>query len=87
MENIDQNRNYNSDCSGEQPYERFLACGAQSLTNAELIGIILRTGTKGVTAVELGRRVLEIHDPGAALCRLSRDLRWKSSGRFPGSAK
>ena len=66
MENIDQNRDYNRDCSGEQPYERFLACGAQSLTNAELIGIILRTGTKGVTAVELGRRVLEIHDPGGS---------------------
>lgn len=74
-QNIDQNRDYNRDCNGEQPYERFLACGAQSLTNAELIGIILRTGTKGVTAVELGRRVLEIHDPGggslSALPRLT----------------
>ena len=47
----------------EQPYERFLACGPQSLTNAELLGIILRTGTRGVSAVELGRRVLGIHDP------------------------
>lgn len=45
----------------EQPYERFLAGGPQSLTNAELIGIILRTGTKGISAVELGRRVLSLH--------------------------
>ena len=72
-QNRDQNRDYNRDCSGEQPYERFLACGAQSLTNAELVGIILRTGTKGVTAVELGRRVLEIHDPeGGSLSALPR---------------
>lgn len=47
----------------EQPYERFLSSGPGSLTNAELLGIILRTGTKGVSAVELGRRVLGIHDP------------------------
>ena len=72
-QNIDRNRDYNRDCNGEQPYERFLACGAQSLTNAELVGIILRTGTKGVTAVELGRRVLEIHDPeGGSLSALPR---------------
>jgi len=72
-QNIDRNRDYNRDCNGEQPYERFLACGAQSLTNAELVGIILRTGTKGVTAVELGRRVLDIHDPeGGSLSALPR---------------
>lgn len=47
----------------EQPYERFLQSGPRSLTNAELLGIILRTGTKGVSAVELGRRVLRLHDP------------------------
>ena len=58
-----------------QPYERFLSSGAGSLTNAELLGIILRTGTKGVSAVELGRRVLGLHDPHcdslSALPRLS----------------
>lgn len=47
----------------EQPYERFLSSGPQSLTNAELLGIILRTGMKGVSAVDLGRKVLGIHDP------------------------
>ena len=47
----------------EQPYERFLSSGPGSLTNAELLGIILRTGTKGISAVELGRRVLGLHDP------------------------
>ncbi len=83
-QNIDRNRDYNRDCNGEQPYERFLACGAQSLTNAELVGIILRTGTKGVTAVELGRRVLEIHDPeGGSLSALPR-LTMKELRALPG---
>ena len=47
----------------ELPYERFLKSGPGSLTNAELLGVILRTGTKGISAVETGRRVLQIHDP------------------------
>ena len=49
--------------NSEKPYERFMMSGAGSLTNAELLAIILRTGTKGVSAVELGRRVLDLHDP------------------------
>ena len=52
-----------NDKTREQPYERFLSCGPQSLTNAELLGIILRTGTKGATAVDLGRQILHLHDP------------------------
>ena len=64
----------------EQPYERFLACGPGSLSNAELLGIILRTGTKGISAVELGRRVLSLGESGggslSSLSRLSmKDLR------------
>ena len=51
--------------SGEMPYERFLSCGAGSLTNAELLGIIIRTGTKGVSAVDLAKEILGIHDPDA----------------------
>lgn len=57
--------NNSPNSSEEMPYERFLSCGAGSLTNAELLGIILRTGTKGVSAVDLARKVLGIHDPEA----------------------
>ena len=44
----------------EKPYERFDIFGAESLTDAELLAIILRTGTKGSDAVELSRKVLEL---------------------------
>lgn len=40
------------------PYERFAALGAENLSDAELLAILLRTGTKGVSAKGLGERVL-----------------------------
>lgn len=38
------------------PYEKFLAYGAQNLTDAELLAIIIRTGTKGEDALSLAKR-------------------------------
>ena len=40
------------------PYEKFEKYGAASLTNAELLAIIIRTGTKDSDSVELGRQIL-----------------------------
>ena len=42
----------------EQPRERLLSSGAASLSDAELLAILLRTGTKGCTAVDLARSLL-----------------------------
>jgi len=44
---------------GERPRERLLPKGAQSLTDAELIAILLRIGVKGTNAVELARQILK----------------------------
>ncbi len=35
------------------PYEKFMTFGAESLSEAELLAIILRTGTKKCSALEL----------------------------------
>ena len=35
----------------ERPYERCMDFGAQALTDAELLAVILRTGTKKLNAV------------------------------------
>ncbi|MCC2595209.1 DNA repair protein RadC [Pusillimonas sp. MFBS29] len=43
----------------ELPRERLLAHGAHVLTSAELLAIILRTGIKGCSAVNLGRRLID----------------------------
>ena len=50
----------------EMPYERFLSCGASSLTNAELLAIILRTGTKEKNATQLSREILGFFEQGAS---------------------
>lgn len=42
----------------EKPREKALQFGLRSLSSAELIALILRTGTKGKSVVELGQEVL-----------------------------
>lgn len=43
------------------PYEKFLAYGAQNLTDAELLAIIIRTGTKGEDALGLAKKILSMN--------------------------
>lgn len=43
----------------ERPRERFLEYGAQSLSNAELLAIILRTGSKQQSALTLSSTILK----------------------------
>ncbi|MDR9436595.1 MAG: DNA repair protein RadC [Thiohalophilus sp.] len=42
----------------ERPREKLLARGAEALSDAELLAIFLRTGTRGKSAVDLAREVL-----------------------------
>lgn len=44
----------------EMPYEKFLRLGAGALTEAELLAIIIRTGTRENTPVDIGRKILEL---------------------------
>lgn len=44
--------------SEEMPYEKFLKFGPEALTEAELLAIIIRTGTKDSSPVEIGGRIL-----------------------------
>ena len=64
------------------PYEKFISYGSRSLTDSELLAIILRTGTRGLNARELGEKVLSetarygngllglYHIPLKELCKL-----------------
>ncbi len=42
----------------ERPREKLLQRGANALTDAELLAIFLRTGTKGMTAIDLAYSLL-----------------------------
>jgi len=44
---------------GERPRERLLMLGAAALSDAELLAVLLRTGIRGKSAVELGRELLQ----------------------------
>ncbi|MDO5475677.1 MAG: DNA repair protein RadC [Eubacteriales bacterium] len=68
----------------ELPYERFLSCGAQSLTNAELLAIILRTGTREKNATELSREILGFHEPGSVDLSALHDLTLEDLLSIPG---
>ncbi len=42
----------------DRPREKLLKKGARSLSNSELLAILLRTGTRGASAIDLARKVL-----------------------------
>lgn len=44
----------------ELPYDKFMRLGPESLSDAELLAIMLRTGTRQKTPIELGRDVLRL---------------------------
>lgn len=54
----------------DQPYEKFLAYGAQNLTDAELLAIIIRTGTKGEDALDLAKKILSMNENHDGLLQL-----------------
>lgn len=48
--------------SSERPYEKLQLYGEKSLSNAELLAIIIKTGTKENTSVELAQKILKLND-------------------------
>lgn len=48
--------------AAERPRERLLDNGPESLSDAELLAIFLRTGRKGISAVDLARELLTAFD-------------------------
>ncbi len=44
--------------AGERPREKLLELGPAALTEAELLAILIRTGTRGLTALDIARRLL-----------------------------
>jgi DNA repair protein RadC len=70
---------------GERPREKLLARGPQSLSDAELLAIFLRTGVRGASAVDLARTCLARFGSLRALLRA--DLREFCAQRGLGAAK
>jgi len=69
----------------DRPREKLLNKGAESLTDAELLAIFLRTGIKGKTAVDLARDLLQ--ETGGLTHLLSADEKRFCQSKGLGQAK
>lgn len=58
--------------TADKPYEKCINCGAKMLTDAELLSVILRTGARGVSALELAKNVLNLSCGGYGILGLHR---------------
>ena len=57
--------------AGERPREKLTRHGPAALSEAELLAILLRSGSKGVTAVDLAKKLLSDHRSLRDLSRMS----------------
>lgn len=54
------NKDFNSLPREDRPYEKCIRYGVQALTNRELLAVVLRTGSKGHTVLELAGELLKL---------------------------
>lgn len=47
---------------GERPYEKLELYGEKNLSNAELLAIIIKTGTKEKTSVDIAKQILKLNN-------------------------
>lgn len=70
---------------GERPREKLLSKGAASLSDAELLAVVLQTGTRGKTSVDIAREILSRY--GGLVGLLAADYGSLTENSGIGSAK
>ena len=58
----------------ERPYEKAQMYGIENLSNAELLAIIIKTGTKEKTSIELAQEILSIETNGKENIQFLQDV-------------
>lgn len=71
----------------ERPYEKLEQYGARALTNAELIAIIIKTGTKEETAVGLAQQILKLNNTKEENLKFLMDLTVEEFMKIKGIGK
>ncbi|WP_418262005.1 UPF0758 domain-containing protein, partial [Eubacterium sp.] len=64
----------------ERPYEKSLKYGLDTLSNSELLSLILRNGTKGVNVKELSSSLIDSDNGLLSLTRISFEQLTKING-------
>ena len=70
----------------ERPRERLENYGAQALSNAELLAIILRVGSQGNSAISVGQQLLKHHAGLRGLAKATLDEMYEIKGMGPAKA-
>jgi len=71
----------------ERPYEKLEQYGEKNLTNAELLAIIIKTGTKEETAVGLAQQILKLNSEKEENLNFLRDLTIQEFMKIKGIGK
>ena len=67
--------------ASERPYEKFLSLGASGLSDADLLAIIIKTGTRDKTVIDIAQDILPA---GMVICLISMRCPMRSFLVFPG---
>lgn len=74
-------------CEDERPREKMLDKGADALSNAELLAILLRTGTEKMNVIDVAREVLKSGDGKLnEIAAMSVDVLCRTRGIGPSKA-
>lgn len=77
------NKTISNFCQQDRPYEKCLAAGPSVLSDSELLAVIIRTGTRGMSAVDLAQQILSLsknQNGLAGICHLTRQELTKLPG-------
>lgn len=64
--------------SDEQPYEKLERYGAKVLTDAELLAIVLRSGTKQESSIQIARKIINSNHRGLSGIQILTDIELRS---------
>lgn len=71
----------------ERPYEKMQMYGAEKLSNSELLAIIIKTGTKEKTSVELAQEILAISSKSQNNLNFLQDISIEEFSKIKGIGK
>lgn len=71
----------------ERPYEKLELYGEENLSNAELLAIIIKAGTKEETSVELAQKILNLNDTNLDNLSFLRNLTIEELTKLKGIGK
>ena len=71
----------------ERPYEKLEFFGAEKLSNAELLAIIIKTGTKEKTAITIAQEILNLQNENNNNLRFMQELRKEDFMKIKGIGK